>query len=61
MRWFRIETASGEVVRVSALVTGLPEFAGAVLEQVPSYAIDDGARETLQAYAIKGGSPAAAR
>jgi hypothetical protein len=53
MRWFRIETASGEVVRVSALVTGLPEFAGAVLEQVPSYAIDDGARETLQAYAIK--------
>jgi len=26
-----------------------------VLEQVPSYAIDDGAREALQAYAIKRG------
>jgi len=61
MRWFRIETASGEVARISAMLTGLPEFACAVLEQVPSYAIDDGAREALQAYAIKGGSPAAAR
>jgi tetratricopeptide (TPR) repeat protein len=61
MHWFRIETASGEVVRISAILTGLPEFAGAVLEQVPSWAIDDGAREALQAYAVKGGSPAAAR
>ena len=52
MRWFRIETAAGEVVRISAILTGLPDFAGAVLEQVPSYAIDDGAREVLQAYAI---------
>jgi tetratricopeptide (TPR) repeat protein len=60
MRWFRIETASGEVARISAMLTQLPEFARAVLELVPSYAIDDGAREALQAY-IKGGSPAAAR
>jgi hypothetical protein len=61
MRWFRIETASGEVVRISAILTGLPDLAGAVLEQVPSYAIDEGAREALQAYAIKGASPAVAR
>jgi hypothetical protein len=61
MRWFRIETASGEVVRISAILTGLPEFARAVLEQVPSYAIDDGAREPLQAYTVKGGSPAPAQ
>jgi hypothetical protein len=49
LRWFRIETASGEVVRISAMLTGLPEFARAVLEQVPSYAIDDSAREVLRA------------
>ncbi|MFZ1099348.1 MAG: DUF4034 domain-containing protein, partial [Steroidobacteraceae bacterium] len=49
LRWFRIETASGEVVRICATLTGLPEFARAVLAQVPSYAIDDSAREVLQA------------
>jgi Domain of unknown function (DUF4034) len=51
MRWFRIETGAGEVARISAMLTGLPEFARAVLEQVPGYAIDDGAREVLQACA----------
>ncbi len=51
MRWFRIETASGEVARISAILTGLPEFARAVLEQVPTYAIDDSARGVLQARA----------
>ncbi|MGO9804395.1 MAG: hypothetical protein ACLPTM_15530 [Steroidobacteraceae bacterium] len=51
MRWFRIETGSGEVARISAMLAGLPEFARAVLEQVPSYAIDDRAREVLQACA----------
>jgi TPR repeat protein len=50
MRWFRIETASGEVVRISAMLTGLPEFARAVLEQVPSYAIDGTTREALHAF-----------
>jgi hypothetical protein len=61
MQWFRIETASGEVVRISAILTGLPEFARVVLAQVPSYAIDADAREALQAYTIKGGSPLTAR
>jgi Domain of unknown function (DUF4034) len=51
MRCFRIETGSGEVVRIPAMLTGLPEFARAVLEQVPSYAIDDRTREALQACA----------
>jgi TPR repeat protein len=49
MRWFRIETASGAVARISAMLTGLPEFAHAVLEYVPSYALDAGAREVLEA------------
>lgn len=49
MRWFRIETGSGQVVRTSAMLTGLADFARAVLEQVPGYAIDSGTREVLQA------------
>jgi len=42
-------------VRISAILTGLPDLARAVLEQVPSYAIDEGARKALQAHAIKRG------
>jgi TPR repeat protein len=51
LRWFRIETSSGEVARISAMLTGLPEFARAAREHVPSYAIDDSAREMLEACA----------
>lgn len=51
MRWFRIETASGEVARISAMLMGLPEFARAVLAQVPGYALDDSVRQVLQACA----------
>lgn len=51
LRWFYIETASGEHVRISAMLTGLPEFARAVLRDVPSYAIDGTTREVLQAHA----------
>jgi hypothetical protein len=51
MRWFRIETASGEHVLISAMLTGLPQFARAVLREVPSYAIDDITRGVLQARA----------
>ncbi|KFI08357.1 hypothetical protein [Massilia sp. BSC265] len=43
--WFRIELESGNVVHVSGMMTGLPEFAGKVLEQVPAARID---RDTLQ-------------
>jgi hypothetical protein len=38
--WFRIELQSGEVVRVSGMMTGLPEFAAKVLEGVPEARID---------------------
>lgn len=50
MRWFRIETATGDVARISAMLTGLPEFARVVLDQVPSYAIDASTREVLEGY-----------
>jgi hypothetical protein len=48
MRRFRIETSSGEVARISAMLRGLPDFAQAVLAQVPSYAIDERALAVLK-------------
>jgi hypothetical protein len=50
-KWFRLELAGGEVVRVSAMLKGLPEFAAAVLAQVPPTAIDPETRDILQATA----------
>ena len=35
MKWFVVETATGAVVRVSAMLTGLPAFARTVLQEVP--------------------------
>ncbi len=55
-RSFRIETASGEVARISANLTGTLEFARAVLGQVPSYALDDSTRAMLQAL-VQGEQP----
>jgi hypothetical protein len=51
MKWYRIETASGEVVRLSAMLSGLPEFAREALALVPSYAIDERAQAMLRATA----------
>src|SRR5216117_1480954 len=34
-KWFRIVTIEGQIVRVSAMLVGLPEFARAVLDEVP--------------------------
>jgi hypothetical protein len=51
MKWYRIETSSGEVVRVSAMLIGLPEFARAALAQVPSYALDEAAVAMLRSTA----------
>lgn len=48
MKWFRIESSSGEVARVSLMLVGLPEFARTALAQVPSYAIDENAQAMLQ-------------
>jgi len=46
MKWFRVELRSGEVVRVSFFLMGLPAFAAQVLRQVPEACID---KEALQA------------
>ena len=40
MKWFRLETASGQVARISAMLTGLPQFARLLLEYAPTEAID---------------------
>ena len=50
-KWFRLDLADGGVVRISAMLRGLPEFAAAVLAQVPPSAIDGDARAVLEATA----------
>jgi Bacterial PH domain len=50
-KWFRLELAGGKVVRISAMLKGLPEFAAAVLAQVPPSAIEEDTRAVLQATA----------
>jgi hypothetical protein len=54
-KWFRIDGAGGEVVRISAFLTSLPEFAGAVLKAVPQRNIDPDALTVLRNTAA--GSP----
>lgn len=48
-KWFRLETSDGRVVRLSATLTGLQDFAAAALDHVPAEAIDRRAREQLEA------------
>ena len=48
-KWFRLETSDGRVVRLSATLTGLQDFASAALDHVPEDAIDRRAREQLDA------------
>jgi hypothetical protein len=48
MKWFKIELTSGVVVRVSAMLIGLPEFASRVLAGVPRGAIGENAYALLQ-------------
>lgn len=50
-KWFRLDLADGWVVRISAMLQGLPEFAAAVLAQVPPAAIDGDTRTVLEATA----------
>jgi hypothetical protein len=47
-KWFRLEAADGTVVRVSIMLTGLPEFARTVLREVTESRIDDGTRSVLE-------------
>jgi hypothetical protein len=49
MKWFRIQTSTGETARIFVMRRGLPDFAQAVLAQVPSYAIDERALAVLKA------------
>ena len=44
MKWFRLESKSGEVVRISVMLMGLPSFAQLLLAHTPAGAID---RQTL--------------
>jgi purine-cytosine permease-like protein len=39
MKWFRLETQSGQVARISAMLMGLPEFARLLLAHGPRQAI----------------------
>ncbi|WP_161630603.1 PH domain-containing protein [Pseudoduganella violaceinigra] len=41
LKWFELDGPSGEKVRVSAMLLGLPEFAHFVLLHVPGQAIDE--------------------
>jgi PH (Pleckstrin Homology) domain-containing protein len=50
-KWFRLDLADGRVVRISAMLVGLPEFAAAALAEVPAAAIDPGTRTVLAATA----------
>lgn len=51
MKWFRLETRSGEVARISVMLSGLPEFARLVLAHTSPHAIDAGTLPILQATA----------
>jgi hypothetical protein len=51
MKWFRLGTQSGNVARVSVMLSGLPEFARLVLAHVPPSAIEPHTLPVLQATA----------
>jgi hypothetical protein len=51
MKWFKVETAAGRAARVSATMTGLPQFAEAVLRHVRPAAIEAETHAVLEATA----------
>ena len=51
MKWFRLETEAGDVVRISAMLTGLPEFARLLLAHTPRTVIAAPTLEILVATA----------
>lgn len=57
LRWFRLETAGGEVARISAMLMGLPEFAHLLLRHAPAESIDEETVAILRATAA--GNPPA--
>ena len=48
MKWFTLDRSSGQRVRVSAMLTGLPEFARQLLAHAPAGAIDQPTRAVLE-------------
>ena len=52
MKWFRLETQSGTVARISVMLIGLPEFARWLLQRAPHGAIDAGTLAVLQDTAV---------
>lgn len=51
MKWFRLETQSGDVARISVMLIGLPEIARLLLSHAPPHAIDAETLLILQATA----------
>jgi len=51
MKWFRLQTNTGVVARVSVMLMGLPEFARLLLEHAPAGAIAPETLPVLQATA----------
>lgn len=51
MKWLRVETTDGSVVRISAMLMGLPEFVQALLKSAPSEAMDAYTLQVLKATA----------
>jgi hypothetical protein len=51
MKWFRLESQSGQVVRLSVMLMGLPIFAELLLAHAPRKSIDKSALTILQATA----------
>jgi hypothetical protein len=48
MKWFRLESRSGDVARISVMLMGLPEFARVLLENVPEFRIEKNTLPVLQ-------------
>jgi len=51
MKWFRLESQSGSVVRLSVMLMGLPTFAQLLLAHVPRQSIEKNTLPVLQATA----------
>ena len=51
MKWFRLESRSGIVVRLSVMLMGLPVFAQLLLSRAPREAIEKNTLSILQATA----------
>ena len=56
MKWFRLESRTGRVARLSAMLVGLPEFARILLDHAPDGVVDESTRPLLEATA-KGQPP----